>query len=354
MRTPPRSTLGLAVAGALAAALAGCGSPAAHDVVVYRAGPRVISDHPGGGGVTGAGITVPISVDFRDLVTDIAVHVGETVHRGQPLASFDPTPFQNQAAALQAKLGVISAQIANTRARLAAAQQRGDSTQAAALANQIASYQGEDAVVQQQIGIAQGRATLVTSPIDGVVGSVNVASGGFASPGQVLVTVLDFSHIVVTANLPIADRPFIQQGATADVSINPSPGTSAPVMNLQGRVVQIAASASGQGQFIQTTVDAANTADKAVIPGETAYVRISVEHHSPVVVSKLAVLNVDQAPTVWVVDGETVHPRRVQVGISDGIHIEVLQGLQPGDLCVVVGNQPLADGTRVRITRTEA
>jgi RND family efflux transporter MFP subunit len=354
MRQPPRRAIGLAVAGALMVALSACGGAGSHDVVVTTAAPRVVSDHPGGGGITGAGITVPVSVDFRDLVTDVAVHVGQNVHRGQPLVSFDPTPFANQAASLQSKLGQISGEIANTQSRLAAAQQSGNSALVSALANQVTTYQGQSAVVQQQLEIAHGRATQVTSPIDGVVGTVSVAGGAFASPGQALVTVLDLTRIIVTANLPIADRPFITQGAPADISISPSPGSTAPVTDLQGDVVQIAAGASGLGQYIEVGVDAANTANQAVIPGESAYVRISVQHTSPVVVSKLAVLNAGADPTVWVVDGDTVHPHHVQVGLSDGTYVEVLQGLQQGDICVIVGAQPLADGSRVRITQTVA
>jgi RND family efflux transporter MFP subunit len=354
MRTPSRKALGLAAAGLLAAALSACGGPRAQDVVVATAGPRTVIDHPGGGGVTSAGITVPVSVDFRDTVTDVAVHVGQSVHRGQAVVSFDPTPFQSQLASLQSKLGLIAAQAGNAQARLAAAQQAGDAALANALLNQIANYQGEEAVVQQQIQIAEGRTTQVTSPIDGVIGSVNVATGGVASPGQVLVTVLDLSRIVVTANLPFSSRPVLSQGAQADVSISQSPGASSPVLDLQGRVVQIAAAASGLGQSVQVTVDAANTPDRSVIPGEAAFVRITVTHHSPVVISKLAVLTPDLSPTVWVVDGDTVHPHQVQVGISDGTDVEVLQGLKAGDVCVIVGNQMLADGSRVRVTGTEA
>jgi multidrug efflux pump subunit AcrA (membrane-fusion protein) len=82
---------------ALAGVLAGCGSPSVQDATVYKAGPRAVQDHPGGSGTTSAGITVPVSVDFRDLVTDIGVRAGDQVRRGQPLISLDPSPFQLKA-----------------------------------------------------------------------------------------------------------------------------------------------------------------------------------------------------------------------------------------------------------------
>jgi RND family efflux transporter MFP subunit len=294
-----------------------------------------------------AGVTVPITVDFRDLVTDVGVHAGDTVRRGQPLISLDPTPFQQQAASLQSKLALLNSQIQSAQARLALAQRAGDSGQVTALTEQINSYQGEYAIVQQQIDIAQGRATQLLSPIDGVIGQVNILPGGIASPGEPLLTVLDLSHIQVTANLPIADKPAVTDGSKATVSFINLPG-----VQLQGNVVQVAASASANGQSFQATIDAPNTADQRVLPGLQAYVQVAVNHPASVVVARTAVLNIDQDPTVDVVQGQVVHRQHVEIGVSDGTYVEVLQGLQAGQLCVV-GSQSLDDGTPIRITQTE-
>ena len=332
---------------ALAGALAGCGTPTVQDVNVYRAAPRAVSDHPGGVGVTTAGITVRVSVDFRDLVTDVGVRPGDHVRRGQPLLSLDPAPFQVQATELNAKLQLLASQIQSATQRMQIAAGKGDQATATALAEQINSYQGQQAIVQQQIDIAQGRATQILSPIDGVIGNVSAQPGGFATPGQVLLTVLDLTHIQVTANLPIADRLSVQEGANADVTL-----TNLPGVGLQGKVIQIAAGADPtNGQTFQATIDATNTADKRVIPGLQAYVRLTVEHQSPVVIARSAVLNVDQDPTVYVVEGQVVHRQHVEIGVSDGTYVEVLQGLQSGDLAVD-NPSSLGDGDPVRIVST--
>lgn len=348
MRTTPfRAPAAAGLTLVLAGVLAGCGSPSVYDAVVYRAGPGAVTDHPGGVGTTAAGVTVPISIDFRDLVTDVGVHAGDTVRRGQPLISLDPTPFQEQEASLQSKLALLNSQIQSAQARLALAQRAGDSGQATGLAEQINSYQGEYAIVQQQIDIAQGRATQLLSPIDGVIGDVHILPNGIASPGEELLTVLDLTHVQVTANLPVADKPAVTDGSQATVSFINLPG-----VQLQGNVVQVAASASANGQSFQATIDAPNTADRRVLPGLQAYVQVSVNHPASVVVARAAVLNVDQDPTVYVVEGQVVHRQHVEIGVSDGTYVEVLQGLKAGQLCVV-GSQPLDDGTPIRITQTE-
>ncbi|MGH7748343.1 MAG: efflux RND transporter periplasmic adaptor subunit, partial [Candidatus Dormibacteria bacterium] len=341
-----------AVGAVLACVLAGCaGGSSSHDVVVYRAGARDVVDHPGGVGLTAAGVSVPVSVDFRDLVTEVYVKPGIAVHKGQPLLAFDPTPFRSQATALHTKEGLIQGEIQNAQGRIAIAQSKGDAAQVSALNAQIGSYQAQYVILQQQIDIAQGHSTQILAPIDGAIGEVKTATGDFAAPGQVLLTVVDTAHIQVTASLPIGDRPFVSLGEPADISVTPSPGSTTSGAVLTGKVVQIAAGASGAGQVFQATVDAANTIDHSVLPGLQAYVRVTVDHDSPVVVAKLAVLDLATAPTVYVVQGQVVHPRSVQVGISDDGYVEILNGLRPGDLCVIVGSQLLSDGSQVRITR---
>jgi RND family efflux transporter MFP subunit len=342
-----------AVGALLACVLAACGGISkSQDVVVYRAAARTVVDHPGGTGLTAAGIDVPVSVDIRDLVTDVNVHAGETVHKGEQLLTLDRTSFVAQAQSLQSKQQLIQSEIQNAQSRIAIAQAKGDSVQVAALNAQIVSYQGQYVILQQQIDIANGRPAVLTAPIDGAIGDLKIAPGAFAAPGQILMTVIDTAHIQLTASLPIADRQFVSIGTPADISVTPPPGSTASGTLLTGKVIQVAAGASGAGQFFQATVDAANTAARAVLPGLQAYVRVTVSHNSPVVVSKLAVLDVDNDPTVYVVDGSVVHARHVQLGVSDGTYIEILGGLQPGDLCVIVGNQLLSDGSPVRVTQT--
>ncbi len=342
-----------AVGALLACILAGCGGTSSiHDVVVYRAGARAVTDHPGGVGLTAAGISLPVSVDFRDLVTDVSVRPGMPVHRGQALVSLDPTPFQAQVTALRSKQQLLQGEIQNTQGRIAILQAKGDPTQIPALTAQISSYQGQYVIVQQQIDIAQGRASQLLAPIDGAVGEVRITPGTYASPGEVLLTVVDNSHIQVTASLPISDRRFVSLGLPASISVTPSPGSTAPAPVLTGRVVQIAAGASGSGQVFQATIDAANTASRAVLPGLQAYVRVSISHAGAVVVPALAVLDLDRDPTVYVVDGGVVHPRNVTLGISDGGFVEILNGVRSGELCVIVGSQLLNDGSQVRVTRT--
>lgn len=226
--------------------------------------------HADGVGTTDAGITVPVSLDFRDLVTGLNVRPGDQVRRGQQLIAFDPQAFRVQAPMLQAKLALLASEVQSTQARLDTANRNGDSAQAVSLQQQINGYQAQSAIAQGQVAIAEGRAPVILSPIDGVVGSVNIQPGAFASPGEVLLAVLDLSHIRVTATLPVSSQTFATNGAPAEVTI---PGMSGVV--LRGQVIQIEPGASGDGKSITAIIDAPNTSDRRVIPGMQVQVRVS-------------------------------------------------------------------------------
>jgi multidrug resistance efflux pump len=237
------------------------------------AGPGATSGtakaHVDGTGTTDAGMTMHVSVDFRDLVTGVLVHPGDQVRRGQPLLSFDPAGFQQQAAALNAKLELLSAQIQSATQSMRSSES-GDMLVVTTEAERINSLQAQQAIVQQQIDIAQGRATQILTPIDGVVSNVTIQPGAFAAPGQVLLTVLDLTRVRVTADLPIGRLASVKFGTPVEVTL-----TNLPGVVLHGQVVNIMPGTTGDGKSFQAIIEAPNTSDKRVIPGLKAWVRLT-------------------------------------------------------------------------------
>lgn len=99
-----------------------------------------------------------------------------------------------------------------------AAALRGDPVPAEASGTSLSALQeAKDAVLAAR---AQLEATQAISPLDGVVGSVDIHPGEFASPGQVVVVVSDLDHLQVeTTDLSELDLPQLQVGDTATVDI---------------------------------------------------------------------------------------------------------------------------------------
>jgi len=68
-------------------------------------------------------------------------------------------------------------------------------------------------------------------------------------------------------------------------------------------------------------------------------------------VPKAAVMPAPDGPTAFVLDGERVRTRRVQLGAVRGDLVEVGSGLAEGQYVVVKGQDKLRDGQRVRRTK---
>jgi cobalt-zinc-cadmium efflux system membrane fusion protein len=61
------------------------------------------------------------------------------------------------------------------------------------------------------------------------------------------------------------------------------------------------------------------------------------EFPADVVIPETAVIDLENRPTVFVQQAERWEPRPVKLGRSDGISVEILEGLQPGERYVADG-----------------
>ena len=78
------------------------------------------------------------------------------------------------------------------------------------------------------------------------------------------------------------------------------------------------------------------------------------ERPNVVIVAKDALIMRAGRTTVFVVEGDQVRERQVEIGITDRDWAEVHGGVSSGDRVVVVGQRDLADGDRVRVVGGQA
>ncbi len=84
--------------------------------------------------------------------------------------------------------------------------------------------------------------------------------------------------------------------------------------------------------------------------GMTANVAItSAGSRQAVYIPIAAIYQTGDTPGVWVVANETVSLRPVKVGAFGDGQIQVLEGLQDGDVIVTAGVQKLREGQKVRL-----
>ncbi len=183
----------------------------------------------------------------------------------------------------------------------------------------------------------------VLSPIDGVVGKVNVEVGQNASPGASVATVASFSNrIRVKAAVSDADLPYVKTGATAEVAVS-----ALPDQTFSGRVTSISPIVDPASRSATVEVMLPNSQHR-LIPGMTASVKLMVERREHVTRVPLSALFSTDKTRVVVVEGATAHFRTIRTGLAGDEFVEIVSGIQPGDKVATVGKERVQDGETVR------
>jgi membrane fusion protein (multidrug efflux system) len=94
--------------------------------------------------------------------------------------------------------------------------------------------------------------------------------------------------------------------------------------------------------------------DRALRPGMLLTVEIVTGERQALVVPEGAVFQVQNRAYVYVADGDIARQQQIEIGGRRFGVVEVLGGLQEGDLIVVEGIVKLRDGARMRFDNPEA
>lgn len=153
---------------------------------------------------------------------------------------------------------------------------------------------------------------------------------------------LQSSDVELTLGVEESQVGQVTEWQKAEITVPAYPGTMFPAA-----VKMIAASADPKNRTFQVKVRPVN-GDGKLRPGMFARVRIvTQERDSALLVPKEAVVAKAGQTSVFVVNGDTVQARPVNLGIQQNGFAEVVSGLQPGEEVVVAGQADLRDGDKV-------
>ena len=334
--------------------------------------PRVITVS----GTLAAEDQVALGMKVSGRLQEIAVDLGSTVRRGQELARVVQTDFRlrvHQAeAALQqarARLGLTEAAADNTvdpgqtplvrqaRAVLdqaTLARNRARNLLAEKLLSQsdldaaeagflVADGRYQDAleeIANRQAVLAQRRTeleiarqqfedTVLRAPFDGAVREKQVSPGQFLAAGQPVLTVVRMHPLRLRLAIPERDATGVRPGQDVRLTIV---GDAAPHT---GRVARLSPAIQENSRTLMVEAEVPNT-DGALRPGSFAEADIVTAVGEPVVfVRRSAIVTfAGLEKVIVVVDGKTVE-KRVRTGRHDAERVEILEGIEPGDMVVV-------------------
>ena len=297
---------------------------------------------------------IEIRPQVSGFITKVCVDEGQAVRKGQTLFIIDQVQYQ--AAVSQAKAAVLSARAAVNTAKTQEANQKMLFDKG--IISQTTWQVSADQLAQAQAALAQAQAaltsaeknlsyTVVTSPSDGVVGSIPNREGSLASPGSVqpLTTVSDVSQVY--AYFSLTEKDILEMTANGETSLAAALAKLPPVQlrladgaiyRFEGKVATI--SGTNDNSTGSASVRALFPNDNGVLrSGSTGQIIIPNVTQEALLVPQKATFELQDKIFVYLVaDSNKLVSAPIEVlDINDGKNYVVTSGITPGQTIAVEG-----------------
>jgi membrane fusion protein (multidrug efflux system) len=179
----------------------------------------------------------------------------------------------------------------------------------------------------------------IKSPINGNVASVMVDVGAMVTPQAPVAVVMDYARVQVKFNVAEANMNCIKKNDRIAVQIDAIPNA-----DFQGTISEVTPVVDPMTRTFGVTA-IINNSKRLLRPGMTARVTINLGAKNDVlVIPRDALLD----GYLFVVSDSTAERRDVISGIVGDKNVEIISGVSDGERVVVVGQQRLAGGEKVR------
>ncbi len=284
---------------------------------------------------------VALRPDVDGRVVELLFREGQRVSEGQALIKIDDAELAAQVERARADRDLARQALERTRQLLA--------DRAAAPAD-LERAEAQARVAEASLELLELRLsrTVVRAPFAGVIGQRRVSVGDYVTPQRELLMIQTVSPVRTVFNVPERYAAVLAPGQTVSFRVAALPGST-----FSGRVDFVDPAVTLPARTIAVKAIADNR-DGALQPGMFTEVRLATERRgNATVIPEEAIAPAAEGSFVWVVDGETVTRREVELGVRTPGFVEVRRGLEAGELVVVGGLDRLFEGAAVTTTVVE-
>jgi membrane fusion protein, multidrug efflux system len=274
------------------------------------------------------------------VVREIRVEEGDQVKAGQVLAVIENERLRCEVDRARARLGRLEQEY--RRQQKLRAQQLASADEVERLSFEIAAQRAELGLAEVEL-----EETRIKAPFDGVVAERHVRRGDHISNGDSVFRVTDVSRLEAEVHVP--ERLLARLAAQQLVEIV---SDTAPDRRFTGRIDRISPVVDAATGTIKATVVV--DSDGLLRPGAFARVRILYDtRDDALLVPRQALLFQDGEASLFVVEDGVAKRRNVTTGYSEEGWVEIVEGVEAGDMVVTLGHATLRDGAKVRINGRE-
>lgn len=307
--------------------------------------------------------SVEIKSQVEGRLMEVYYDQGSVVHENQLLLTIDPRPYKAQLAEAEGTL-------LESKANLKFAEEK-VSRYTKLVEDEFVSKLNYDeyttnvqallgAIKKNEGAVANAKVNLdycyIKAPFTGRVGRRLVDKGNVvANDGATLVTLNQIQPIYVDFSLPEKDlSSILARRGQASLVVEAYIPEKEPIKE-RGMLVVIDNTVDTSTGMIPLRAQFANERE-LMWPGQFAKVRyILEEKHEATLVPEEAIVLTQKGNSVWVIDATNKATlRAVKVGEKLGGVWEILEGIQPGEKVITVGQINVRSGDVVEITKLQA
>ena len=287
---------------------------------------------------------VEIKAETLGIVEEIAFEEGQDVAEGDVLIRLDRKKLQSAFEEASANLRLSESEMLRDKQLFEEAlisQQEFDQT--------AARVETLSAVVE--LRKRELRDAQILAPFSGVVGSRNVSPGQVITRDQTLTWLVDMDPVKVRFNIPERFLQVAKKGLAVSIKV-----AAFPNRTFEGDVYFVAPFVDSNTRNIEVKALIPNP-ERFLIPGMFANLELTLTiRQQALVIPEMALfrtLEGDMA-MVYVVDSESAaEMKTVSIGERMAGKVEVLNGLDYGDLVIVEGTQKIGPGAPVVVSGLE-
>ena len=281
--------------------------------------------------------TVMIRPEIAGRVATIHFKEGQAVNAGDALVTLDQDEYKAQLAGSSAQVGLEESsyqRLQDLQRKNLTSQQNLDETKARL----------DAARAQQELNRVRLERTVIRAPFAGTVGLRLVSPGAYVKPGDDIANLESLGAMKLDFRVPETYLARLNVGQTLAVRVDAWPDQS-----FEGNIYAIDPALDPETRTVLLRARLPNKGNK-LRPGLFARVSLILERRENALVApEQAIVPVGQKTLVYrVVDGKAVMTP-VKLGLRRPGQVEILEGLNAGDLVVTDGQLKIRDGAPVAV-----
>lgn len=275
--------------------------------------------------------------NVRGIIRAIYVREGDYVEAGQILAKLEEEQLQLEVARTKALMDRSHNEYKRNSNLF-------EKKLISAEAYDNSRYEYESQKALYELASLDLERTEIRAPISGYVSERKVKTGNLLNVNETLFKITSYNPLLAILHIPEHEMSKIKRGQQVLLQADATPGKT-----FEGKVARISPVVNPQTGTFRTTVEVQDDTGN-LKPGMFSRIRVVYNtNHNTLLVPKEAILTEDVNKNLFVIRDNLAFKMPINTGFTNGNNVEILEGVQEGDLVVTIGHSSLRDSSLVEM-----